>query len=85
MAAQFAHARLRGTRAPEPAPETAHGALLSHLREEKKHGFQPMNVNFGLFPPLEGPRAKSVDKNRRLAERALAALDAYRAATAAPA
>jgi methylenetetrahydrofolate--tRNA-(uracil-5-)-methyltransferase len=85
MAAQFAHARLRGARAPEPAPETAHGALLSHLREEKKHGFQPMNVNFGLFPPLDGPRTKGVDKNRQLAERALAALDAYRAATAVPA
>jgi methylenetetrahydrofolate--tRNA-(uracil-5-)-methyltransferase len=82
MAAQFAHARLRGEAAPEPAPETAHGALLAHLREEKRHGFQPMNVNFGLFPPLADARAKRPDKNARLSERALAALGPYLAATA---
>jgi methylenetetrahydrofolate--tRNA-(uracil-5-)-methyltransferase len=82
MAAQFAHARLRGEAAPEPARETAHGALLAHLRAEKPHGFQPMNVNFGLFPPLAGERVKRPDKNALLAERALAALESYRAATA---
>jgi methylenetetrahydrofolate--tRNA-(uracil-5-)-methyltransferase len=82
MAAQFAHARLRGTPAPEPAPETAHGALLAHLRAEKAHGFQPTNVNFGLFPLLDAGRMPRVDKNRRLAERALTALEAYRSATA---
>jgi methylenetetrahydrofolate--tRNA-(uracil-5-)-methyltransferase len=81
MAAQFACARLRGEAAPEPALETAHGALLAHLRAEKPHGFQPMNVNFGLFPPLAGERMKRPDKNARLAERALAALESYRAAT----
>jgi methylenetetrahydrofolate--tRNA-(uracil-5-)-methyltransferase len=81
LAAQFALARLRGTPAPEPAPETAHGALLAHLREDRPHGFQPMNVNFGLFPALEGPRAKRPDQHARLAQRALAALEPYRAAT----
>ncbi len=81
MAAQFALARLRGETAPEPEPVTAHGALLAHLREEKPHGFQPTNVNFGLFPPLDAGRMPRVDKNRRLAERALAALEAYREAT----
>jgi methylenetetrahydrofolate--tRNA-(uracil-5-)-methyltransferase len=85
LAAIFALARLRGEAAPEPAPETAHGALLAHLREEKAHAFQPSNVNFGLFPPLEELAAKArserrrIDKNRRLAERALAALEPYRA------
>ncbi len=82
LAAQFAFAKLRGEVAPEPDPCTAHGALLGHLREEKKHGFQPMNVNFGLFPALDGGRSKRPDKYRRLAERALAALEPYRAATA---
>jgi methylenetetrahydrofolate--tRNA-(uracil-5-)-methyltransferase len=82
MAAQFAFARLRGEVAPEPAAETAHGALLAHLREEKPPGFQPMNVNFGLFPPLSDGKLKRPDKNQRLADRALAALEAYRAATA---
>jgi methylenetetrahydrofolate--tRNA-(uracil-5-)-methyltransferase len=85
MAAQFAHARLRGTTAAEPAPETAHGALLAHLRAERAHGFQPTNVNFGLFPPLDVGRMPRVDKNRRLAERALTALETYRTASAAPA
>ncbi len=82
MAAQFALGKLRGEPAPEPDGCTAHGALLGHLREEKKHGFQPMNVNFGLFPALEAARLPRPEKYRRLAERALAALEPYRAATA---
>ena len=82
MAAQFALAKLRGEPAPEPDGCTAHGALLGHLREEKKHGFQPMNVNFGLFPALETARLPRPEKYRRIAERALAALEPYRAATA---
>jgi methylenetetrahydrofolate--tRNA-(uracil-5-)-methyltransferase len=95
IAAQFALARLRGEPAPEPARETAHGALLAHLREEKPHGFQPMNVNFGLFPALDAAEAdtsraahgsggKRQAKHARLASRALAALAPYRAATRAP-
>jgi methylenetetrahydrofolate--tRNA-(uracil-5-)-methyltransferase len=82
MASQFARAKLRGECAPEPPATTAHGALLAHLREEKPHGFQPMNVNFGLFPSLEGGKRKRADKNALLAERALADLVAYQAATA---
>jgi len=86
LAAQFALARLRGERAPEPAATTAHGALLAHLREERPHGFQPMNVNFGLFPPLDAGAARKregrAERNRRLAERALGALESYRAAAA---
>ena len=40
-----------------------------------------MNVNYGLFPPLEGTgRIAKREKNLRLAERALAALEPYRAA-----
>jgi hypothetical protein len=42
-----------------------------------------MNVNYGLFPPLEGPgRIAKREKSQRLAERALAALEPYRAAIA---
>jgi methylenetetrahydrofolate--tRNA-(uracil-5-)-methyltransferase len=36
-----------------PAPETAHGALLRHLQNADANHFQPMNVNYGLFPPLD--------------------------------
>jgi len=42
--------------------------------------FQPMNVNFGLFPPLElepGQRVKGRDRKRAMARRALADLDAW--------
>ncbi len=70
-----------GAAAPRPAPGTAHGALLNHLRDARKDGFQPMNVNFGLFPPVEydGPRKKlpKREKNERLAARALAAIEEY--------
>jgi len=65
--------------------ETAHGALMTHLREAPPAHFQPMNVNFGLFPRLEEkaprPRKKRTkrEKNELLASRALAAMEAYRA------
>jgi methylenetetrahydrofolate--tRNA-(uracil-5-)-methyltransferase len=66
---------------PQPDERTAHGALLQHLRGARAEGFQPMNVNYGLFPPLEETgRIGKREKNLRLAERALAALEPYRAA-----
>jgi methylenetetrahydrofolate--tRNA-(uracil-5-)-methyltransferase len=75
--------RAAGRTPPEPEPCTAHGALLHHLRETPVRDFQPSNVNFGLFPPLDGGmRLPRPEKNRRLAERALAALERYRAAAA---
>lgn len=64
--------------------ETAHGALMTHLREARPAHFQPMNVNFGLFPPLAGsspgPRKKRSkrEKNELLGARALEAMEAYR-------
>lgn len=36
-----------------PPAETAHGALLRHLQNADAKHFQPMNVNYGLFPPLD--------------------------------
>jgi len=71
--------------APElPAATTAHGALLHHLGDADPRNFQPMNVNYGLFPPLEGasPRIRRREKLERLSQRALAALEPYRRATA---
>ena len=58
-------------------PETCHGALVAYITEAEPRHFQPMNINFGLLPPLAG---KIRDKKRRkemLAERALAALDRF--------
>jgi len=70
-----------------PPRETAHGALLAHLREADPLNFQPMNVNYGLFPPLEisaDPERRSRklpkrEKNERLAARALRAFALWRA------
>jgi methylenetetrahydrofolate--tRNA-(uracil-5-)-methyltransferase len=75
--------RARGEHVVLPEPATAHGALLGHLRESSPRGFQPMNVNYGLFPPLEGTRRlKKREKNQRLAARALETLEPYRRAVA---
>ena len=71
-----------GVQAPQPEPCTAHGALLHHLATARGDDFQPMNVNFGLFPPVEhaGPKKlRKREKNERLAARALDAIETYRA------
>src|SRR6185312_6755384 len=61
-----------GLSAPPP-PTTAFGALLAHITGGANAAtFQPMNVNFGLFPELPGYRGK--DRKRAMAERALADL-----------
>jgi methylenetetrahydrofolate--tRNA-(uracil-5-)-methyltransferase len=62
-----------------PGDATALGALLRHLREADPARFQPMNVNFGLFPPLaDAPRKlRKPDKQARLVARAQAALADY--------
>ncbi len=79
---------MRGEEAPRPRRETAHGALLHHLQQGNPEDFQPMNVNFGLFPPLDaamgkdkrggGRRLRRREKHERFAERALSALESYR-------
>ncbi|HEX5773282.1 MAG TPA: methylenetetrahydrofolate--tRNA-(uracil(54)-C(5))-methyltransferase (FADH(2)-oxidizing) TrmFO [Geomobilimonas sp.] len=57
-----------------PPPATALGALVRHITNAEPRHFQPMNVNYGLFPDLPG-RVKKKEKRARLAERALAELD----------
>lgn len=57
-----------------PPPTTALGALLNHITQGADAAtFQPMNVNFGLFPPLAG-RTKRKDRKPAYAQRALADL-----------
>ena len=68
----------RGESPPLPPPETALGALVGHITNADARHFQPMNVNYGLFPPLPG-KIKKKDKRGLLAERALEALDAWKA------
>jgi methylenetetrahydrofolate--tRNA-(uracil-5-)-methyltransferase len=60
-----------------PPPETALGALMAHITNTDARHFQPMNINYGLFPELPG-RVKKKEKRQKLAERALAALEEWR-------
>jgi methylenetetrahydrofolate--tRNA-(uracil-5-)-methyltransferase len=54
-----------------PPSTTAHGCLLSYITTTDPHHFQPMNTNFGLFPPLAS-RVKDKEQKRRLiSQRAL--------------
>ncbi|MCU0577913.1 MAG: methylenetetrahydrofolate--tRNA-(uracil(54)-C(5))-methyltransferase (FADH(2)-oxidizing) TrmFO [Desulfobacterota bacterium] len=59
-----------------PPATTALGALIGHISREPVREFQPMNVNFGLFPPLEGKVPKKL-KGERLAQRALEDLEKW--------
>ena len=58
LAARLAIAELTGRTLPPVPPTTAMGALVTHITGgAEAKSFQPMNVNFGLFPPVEGLRA----------------------------
>lgn len=62
-----------------PPRETALGSLLSHLRREDED-FQPSNIVFSAFPPLEVRARGKRDRRDKMVERALAALEPYLAA-----
>ena len=63
----------RGEEPVVPPPTTALGALVHHITTAPAKNFQPMNVNYGLFPALPG-KVKKKERRGRLAERALADL-----------
>src|SRR3954468_17710914 len=84
LAGRFAAAELVGRKRDPPPPETALGALLGHITGGAEADiYQPMNVNFGLFPPIEG-RAKKGDRKRLYTKRAEAALRGWMQATPSP-
>ena len=68
LAGRFAAAERLGEPFASPPPTTAFGAILGHITgghlpsddEPGKRSFQPMNVNFGLFPPIEVVRQPGV-------------------------
>jgi methylenetetrahydrofolate--tRNA-(uracil-5-)-methyltransferase len=81
LAGRFAAAERLGEQPSLPPPTTAHGALLGHITgghivDAGARSFQPMNVNFGLFPPLGRKTARGAQK-QALSARALADLDAW--------
>jgi methylenetetrahydrofolate--tRNA-(uracil-5-)-methyltransferase len=101
LAGRFAAAERLGETPELPAPTTAHGALITHITgghittgpsrtiDAGPRSFQPMNVNFGLFPPLatspsRGPNgerlrgtAKTLARRSALTARALNDLDSW--------
>jgi methylenetetrahydrofolate--tRNA-(uracil-5-)-methyltransferase len=81
LAGRFAAAEERGERLAPPPTTTALGALLAHIsRGADAASFQPMNVNFGLFPPLPAgtiTRGNRGEKKPLLARRALADLGGW--------
>lgn len=67
---------LTGNNLTPPPGTTALGALVHHITNADYKRFQPMNVNFGLFDPLE-QRVPKRERGRRYAERALVALEEW--------
>ena len=80
LAGRFAAAELVGAELAPPPRVTALGALLGHITgDADAASYQPMNVNFGLFPPLDG-RTKKKERKPLYAARARDALEGWVAA-----
>lgn len=84
LAGRFAAADHQGAAPAMPPATTSIGALLNHITVgAEADTFQPMNANFGLFPPLDTDdlpkkqRPRGRDRKIKLSERALADLDAW--------
>ncbi|MCL4189270.1 MAG: methylenetetrahydrofolate--tRNA-(uracil(54)-C(5))-methyltransferase (FADH(2)-oxidizing) TrmFO [Rhodobacteraceae bacterium] len=80
LAGRMAAAEMLGRPLDPPPAETAMGALLAHITGgADARSFQPMNVNFGLFPPVEAKGGRRGRHDRYLAytDRAKAAFTAW--------
>jgi methylenetetrahydrofolate--tRNA-(uracil-5-)-methyltransferase len=83
LAARFAASELNNETLRAPPVETALGALLNHITVGADAAtYQPMNVNFGLMPPLDGPKSKKADRKKLYTDRARAALKQWLAEAA---
>ena len=87
MTGRFAAAERSGATLESPAATTAMGALLAHITGgAEADTFQPMNINFGLFPPIEdtdakGRRLRGKARRQAVSARALRDLDGWLAQT----
>jgi len=74
LAARFAAAEIGGRELTPPPPETALGALVNHITGgATAETYQPMNVNFGLMPPIT-TKMRKADRKKGYTDRARAAL-----------
>lgn len=65
LAGRMAAAEILGRTLPPPPPDTAMGALITHITGgAEAKTFQPMNVNFGLFPPIDARGGRKGRKDR---------------------
>jgi methylenetetrahydrofolate--tRNA-(uracil-5-)-methyltransferase len=80
LAGRFAAAARLGHEPVTPPSTTALGALLRHITgAAERSGFQPMNINFGLFPPLSPDPGRHADRKPLISQRALGDLAAWTA------
>jgi methylenetetrahydrofolate--tRNA-(uracil-5-)-methyltransferase len=96
LAGRFAAAQHLGQGLEAPPLTTALGALIGHItgghlateEESGSRSFQPMNINYGLLPPLEPPttgpdgkrlkgKERGFERKRVMSRRALADIDAW--------
>ncbi|MCB0272361.1 MAG: methylenetetrahydrofolate--tRNA-(uracil(54)-C(5))-methyltransferase (FADH(2)-oxidizing) TrmFO [Bdellovibrionales bacterium] len=71
--------RLLGLDLRVPPPDTAFGALIRVITSNPlQSDFSPMNINFGILPPLENtPRMKKKDRRKKMVERAQSSFKAW--------
>ncbi len=86
VAGRLAAAERQGALIEPPPPTTALGALVAHITGgADAQSFQPMNVNFGLFPPLPATPQAKAERKPAMARRALADLEGWLGAARAAA
>ena len=78
MAGRFAAIEMLGQDISTPPITTAMGALLNHITTSANaETFQPMNINFGLFPPLPNEKLRGRDRKKAHTSRALADFEGW--------
>lgn len=86
LAGYFTACEILGSTAVLPPPTTAFGAMLAHLQDDTDiNNYQPMNINFGIFPTIQGEitangkfhKIKGMDRKKAYSTRALADLQKW--------